>query len=130
MSSKPSNAKYRNGTRTHKEEKESAAQYDHDWPTSSVPRNPSFFQPVPADHNKGWSHFIDMVKERNISWDVVGQTIKNGRVFEAEGDNRYRFLWTDPETGTTFSLIIRLRAKAFAYDNADHYCITVYRMEH
>jgi hypothetical protein len=114
---------------THKEEQNYAKDFEHEWPVTSVPRKPSFYQPVPAEHNKGWSHFIDSVKSRKIPWEVVRETIQSGEVYEAEGDNRYRFLWTCPATHTTFSLIIELRAEAFAYDSYKHYCITIYRVE-
>lgn len=114
---------------THKEDQQLAAKYTHDWPVTSVPRNPSFYQPVPAEHDKGWSHFIDMVKTRMIPWDIVRETFKSGEIYEAEGDNRYRFLWTCPATRATFSLIVELRAEAFAYPDYKHYAVTVYRVE-
>ena len=115
--------------RTHKEEQDLGDEFIHDWPVASVPRVPEFFTPVPATHHKGWSHFVDMVKMRNIPWAVVGETIRNGEVYKAEGDNRYRFLWTEPVTSLTFSLIVELRAEAFAYETESHYCITIYRVE-
>jgi hypothetical protein len=115
---------------THKERQNYAADYDHDWPVTSVPRNPEFYQPVPAAHDKGWSHFVDSVKNRNIPWEVVRETIENGEVYEAEGENRYRFLWTCPGTRTTFSLVVELRAEAFAYDDTKHYAVTIYRVQH
>lgn len=114
---------------THKEAANYAAEYSHEWPTTSVPRNPELYQPVPANHDKGWSHFIDSVKTRAIPWDVIQQTFESGEIHEAEGDNRYRFLWTCPGTLATFSLIVELRAEAFAYPDYKHYAVTVYRVE-
>ncbi|OYR58500.1 hypothetical protein [Halorubrum halodurans] len=115
--------------RTHKEIQNYANDYTHDWPTTSVPRKPEFFQPVPPDQLGGWSKFVQMVKERRIPWETVGNIIRNGNVYRAEGRNRYRFLWTDPETLATFSLIVELRAEAFAYDDVRHYAVTVYRVQ-
>ena len=115
--------------RTHKENQGLAARYEHEWPVSSVPRNPEFFQPVPASHDKGWSHFIDSVKTRKIPWETVRQTFEHGEIHEAEGDNRYRFLWTCPATYNTFSLIVELRAEAFAYEDSKHYAVTIYKLE-
>jgi hypothetical protein len=115
---------------THKEQEGYADDYDHDWPVSSVPRKPAFYEPVPPEHPLGWSHFVDMKKTRGIPGEVVRACIEEGDVFRAEGHNRYRFLWTCPGTRATFSLIIELRAEAFAYDSAKHYAVTVYRMEH
>lgn len=115
---------------THKEDQNLADNYDHDWPTTSVPRNPAFFEPVPNDNPWGWSHFVDMKKSRKIPGEIIRQTFENGDVFEAEGENRYRFLWTEPGTARSFSLIVELRAEAFAYDDSKHYAITVYQVEH
>jgi hypothetical protein len=61
---------------------------------------------------------------------VIRYTIEQGEAFKAEGDNRYRLLWTEPGTLRTFSLIVELRAEAFAYDHAKHYCISIYHVEH
>ena len=115
---------------THKEIERYADHYTHDWPVTSVPRAPEFYTPVPARHDKGWSKFVRMVKERKIPWETVGDVFRNGEVYKAEGDNRYRFLWTDPATLATFSLIVELRAEAFAYDDYQHYAVTIYHMEH
>ena len=114
---------------THKEIGGFGADFKHDWPVTSVPKNPEFYQPVPAPHDKGWSHLIDMMKKRKIPWEVVGETIRHGDVHLAEGENRYRFLWTCPNTRATFSAIVELRAEAFAYDDYKHYVITIYRVE-
>ena len=114
---------------THKEVQGLADDYIHDWPVESVPRNPSFYQPVPATHPKGWSHFIAEKKDRKISGDVVEACIRNGDVFPAEWDNRYRFIWRDPTSLVPYSLIVELRSEAFAYKHEKHYCITVYRIE-
>ena len=114
---------------THKEQQQYSNKYEHDWEVTSVPRNSSFYLPVPANHKKGWSHFIDSVKSRNIPWEVVRHTIENGEVHKAEGNNRYRFLWTCPNKCTTFCLVVELRAEAFAYNDRKHYCTTIYRVE-
>jgi len=116
--------------RTHKESQNLAADYSHDWPVSSVPRRAEFYEPVPPETPSGWSHFVDMKKSRHIPDEVIRFTIEQGNVFKAEDDNRYRFLWTEPGTGRTFSLIVELRAEAFAYESANHYCVTIYHMEH
>lgn len=114
---------------THKEVERYADDYEHDWPVTSVPRRPEFFTPVPAEHDKGWSKFVRTVKERKIEWETVDRVIKNGEVHKAEGKNRYRFLWTDPATLATFSLIVELRAEAFAYDDVQHFAVTIYQVE-
>ena len=115
--------------KTHKEQQNFASGYVHEWPTTSVPRDPSFYEPVPAKHKYGWSPFVDMLKSRKISWDIAGETIRNGEVYEAEDDNHYRFLWTDPTTLLTYSLIVELRPEAFAFKQKKHYAVTIYRVE-
>ena len=114
---------------THKEVERYADDYEHDWPVTSVPRRPEFFTSVPARHDKGWSKFVRTVKERKIEWETVDRVIKNGEVHKAEGKNRYRFLWTDSATLATFSLIVELRAEAFAYDDVQHFAVTIYQVE-
>lgn len=114
---------------THKEVERYAEDHDHDWPVTSVPRKPEFFTPVPAEHPDGWSKFVRMLKERKISWETVGNVIRNGEVHKAEGKNRYRFLWTDPATLATFSLIVELRAEAFAYETSQHFAVTIYKVQ-
>ncbi|QSG06370.1 hypothetical protein [Halapricum desulfuricans] len=115
---------------THKEQQKLAEKFEHDWPVTVVPRNPADYEPVPPETPWGWSHFIDMKKKRKIPGSVIRHTIEDGDVFEAEGDNRYRFLWTEPGTFRTFSLIVELRPEAFESDAAKHYAVTVYQMEH
>jgi hypothetical protein len=118
---------------TYKEENKLWMDYDHDWPAESVPRKPPFFQPAPSKNDMMKPHFLDRLadlpgdKERRSS--IVARTIKHGEVYPAEDHNRYRFLWNDPRDGRTFSLIVELRAEAFAKEAEKHYAITIYSVE-
>lgn len=120
--------------KTHKEENRQWEEYEHDWPVSSVPRNPEFFEPVPPkDERRFKSHFLRRLAhlpgDREKRSSIVRNCIENGSVYPAEEDNRYRFLWTDPDLGELFSLIVHLRGEAFAKDAVNHYAVTVYRVE-
>jgi hypothetical protein len=119
---------------THKEENRLWEDYSHDWPASSVPRNPAFFEPVPPkDERRYRSHFLiklgKLPGDRKRRSRVVRNCIEKGNVFPAEEDNRYRFLWIDPEDSEMYSLIVHLRGIAFAKDRHKHYAVTVYRVE-
>jgi len=119
---------------THKEENELWADYDHDWPASSVPRNPAFFEPAPAcDELRFKSHFLtrlaDLPGDRKKRSSIIRNCIESGNVYPAEEDNRYRFLWTDPSDGELYSLIVHLRGIAFANETENHYAVTVYQVE-
>lgn len=120
--------------KTHKEENRLWEDYKHDWPVSSVPRNPSFFQPVPPKDEKRFkSHFLvrlgDLPGDRQKRSSIVRSCIEEGNIYPAEEDNRYRFLWTNPDDGELYSLIVHLRGEAFAKDAEKHYAVTVYRVE-
>jgi hypothetical protein len=119
---------------THKEVNGLWREYHHDWPVSSVPRNPTFYQPAPpADPEIYRSHFLkrlgDLPGDKKTRSEIVRQTIENGDVFPAESDNRYRFLWLNPDDGEMYSVIVHLRAEAFAKRTEKHYAVTVYRVE-
>jgi hypothetical protein len=118
---------------THKEKGRFWEDYKHDWPVSSLPRNPEFFEPAPAATETVRPHFL--VKMRKLPGDkqnrseIVRNCIENGYVYPAEEDNRYRFLWNNPDDGELYSLIVHLRAGAFASESMNHYAITVYQVE-
>lgn len=115
--------------RTHKEENGLADDYHHPWSLDEVPRRPWEYEPVPPEPGAALSHFIIQKKNRRVDGETVRSLIEKGRVYEAEGDNRYRFLWTHPTTMETFSLIVELRPEAFDRDGARHYAVTVYKIQ-
>ncbi|TQQ81875.1 hypothetical protein [Halonotius roseus] len=120
-------------TITHKEENELWQEYEHDWPVSSVPRNPAMYEPAPAVRESFRSHFLQKLDtlpgDRENRSRIVRNLIENGTVYPAEEDNRYRLLWTDPQDSEMYSLIVHLRGIAFASESANHYAVTVYRIE-
>lgn len=119
--------------RTHKEYDNYGEDYTHDWPVAVVPRTPTEYQPVPAVglHPGAISHWIQSMKDgkkEGVNGAVVRACFLEGDIFPAEGDNRYRFLWTSPTCLQTFSLIVELRQAAFARPGSKHYAVTVYRV--
>ena len=119
---------------THKEQNRLWEDYEHDWPASSVPRNPSFYEPAPSkDERRFKCHFLVRLAKlpggRDNRSRIVRNCIERGNVFPAEEDNRYRFLWSDPEDGELYSLIVHLRGIAFAKEPENHYVVTVYQVD-
>jgi hypothetical protein len=119
---------------THKEKNRLWEDYSHDWPVSSVPRNPEFFEPAPpCDELRFKSHFLQKLSklpgDREKRSSIIRNCIEDGSVYPAEEDNRYRFLWTDPEDNRLYSLIVHLRGIAFAKEPENHYAVTVYEVE-
>jgi hypothetical protein len=119
---------------THKEKNRLWEDYEHDWPVTSVPRNPEFFEPAPpTDELRFKSHFLRKLSKlpggRKKRSRIVRNCIEAGNVYPAEEDNRYRFLWTDPDDNTLYSLIVHLRAIAFAKEVENHFAVTVYEVE-
>lgn len=119
--------------RTHKEFDGYGDGYDHDWSCDQVPRTSTAYQPVPpvGMHPGAISHFVTSLKDgrkEGVTGEVVAACFREGEIFPAEGDNRYRFLWTAPATLQTFSLIVELRQEAFDRPGPKHYAVTIYRV--
>lgn len=120
-------------TITHKEQKELFNDYEHDWPVTSVPRNPAMYEPAPAVRDCFRSHFLQKLDklpgDKENRSRIVRNCVENGTVYPAEEDNRYRMLWTDPQTDDMFSMIVHLRGMAFAKEAENHMAVTIYRVE-
>lgn len=118
---------------THKEQNRLWDDYEHDWPVTSVPKNPAFYQPAPPANEHMKPHFLDKLGklpgDKSKRSSIVRNCIENGAIYPAEENNRYRFLWSEPGADRLFSLIVHLRGVAFAKEAEKHYAVTVYEVK-
>ncbi|NUC72573.1 hypothetical protein HTZ84_09670 [Haloterrigena sp. SYSU A558-1] len=107
---------------THKEWDDYASVYRHDFPLESVPRKPDQYRPT--------DHFCTERRSRRIGGDVIRGCIEEGDLYEAEGDNRYKFHWQHPTTLQTYILVVELSRRALFYEEAKHAAVTVFQFQH
>lgn len=107
---------------SHKEFDGYSDEYLHDFPLEAVPREPGEYRPT--------DHFMDERRSRRIGGEVIRGCIEEGDLYEAEGDNRYKFHWTHPTTLQTYILVVELSRRAMFHEAAKHAAVTVYRFQH
>jgi hypothetical protein len=120
--------------KTHKEFDQYATGFKHSYEIGDVPREPAAFTPVPPPTADGFSHFTDRMRDlpgdKSMRSSIVASCITDGDLYKAEGDNRFKFIWTDPVFLRTYILIVELREVAFRYGRSKHFAVTVFRFEH
>ncbi|QRV15051.1 hypothetical protein JMJ58_19420 [Haloterrigena salifodinae] len=107
---------------THKEYDDYSDDYGHEFPLELVPREPGEYRPT--------DHFCTERRSRRIGGDIVRSCIEEGDLYEAEGDNRYKFIWSHPTTLQTYILVVELSRRALFYEEAKHAAVTVFRFQH
>jgi hypothetical protein len=107
----------RRNTLTHREFHRLYDAFEHETDPPYVPRDPIEYHP--------WEHFIDGCQDPEVDIELIERIMADGDVYPTEGDNRYRFLWTDDVSLRTYILVVRLRT-----ENLPHEAVTIYRWNH
>jgi hypothetical protein len=88
------------GVRTHKEQDRHFDGFVHEYDPSEVPRDPTAY--------KLFDHFLEGLQDPEARLEQVPRMLREGRIYPAEGNNRYRFLWTAPDL-RTYALFVELQ---------------------
>jgi hypothetical protein len=107
---------------THREQQRLDDLFEYVVEPGDVPRDPAVYHP--------WEHFVEGLQDPEVNDELVERIFAEGEVYHTEGDNRYRFLWTDDRTLFTYILVVKLDPAVLGSAAGRHAVVTIYRWSH